>query len=105
VHEIYLHWKKPMRPSTVRWKWIQLLQYSASFSFFTIANLIETNSKLFGFLQFINIIVVKIYLEVFNGRQLDVGMGSINSWKKFELEKVTIRKYFLENVLQLMNAN
>ncbi len=61
--------------------------------------MIETNNKLFGFLQFIDIVVVKIYLEVDNGRELDVGMGSINAWKKYELEKVTIRKYFLKNIL------
>jgi hypothetical protein len=50
-------------------------------------------------------VVDKIYLEVDNGRELDVGMESINAWKKFELEKVIIKKYFLKNALELINAD
>jgi hypothetical protein len=34
-----------------------------------------------------------------NGSKLEATIESIEAWKAFELEKVTIRRLFLENVL------
>ncbi len=52
-------------------------------------------------MQFTDAVAVKLYLQVNNGRKLDDGVEFVNTWKKFELEKVTIRKYFLEYILKL----
>jgi len=43
--------------------------------------------------------VSKIYLEVHDGWKLSVGIDCVDVWKKFELEKVAIRRLFLENVI------
>jgi hypothetical protein len=48
---------------------------------------------------FLHIVIGQIHLEVTTGSKLEATIESIEAWKAFELEKVTIRKLFLENVL------
>jgi hypothetical protein len=48
---------------------------------------------------FLHNVISKVYLEVNNGSKLEATIESIEAWKVFELEKVTIIKLFLENVL------
>jgi len=48
---------------------------------------------------FLHILISKVHLEVNNGSKLEATIESIEAWKAFELEKVTIRRLFLENVL------
>lgn len=68
--------------------------------------------KLYVFLQFLDIVVAKIYLEEQSECTLQAAMGSMkigrtleqeivttNAWKMYELEIVNIRKLFLVNVI------
>ncbi|CAK9864227.1 unnamed protein product [Sphagnum jensenii] len=54
----------------------------------------DVNDKLF-----LDKMIAKIYLEVHNGQKREIYMKALKAWKAFKLEKVTIRRLFLENVL------
>jgi len=43
--------------------------------------------------------IAKVYLEVHNGQKRESYMKALKGWKAFKLERVTIRRLFLENVL------
>jgi len=45
--------------------------------------------------------VAKIYVEGNDGLELKNAIKSIEAWKAFELELVTIRRLFLENVIHI----
>jgi hypothetical protein len=64
--------------------------------------MVVTNIKISIFLQCLNILVAKIYLELFNESKLEAAMGSAKLQKVMELEEVTIRKLFLENTIHIV---
>jgi hypothetical protein len=43
----------------------------------------------------------EVYLKVHNAPELEPTMGSIKTWKVVEVERVTIRRLFLENTIGL----
>ncbi len=43
----------------------------------------------------------EVYLKVHNAPKLEATMGSIKAWKAVEVERVTIRRLFLENTIGL----
>jgi len=67
-----------------------------------VENMVVTNIKISIFLQCLNILVAKIYLELFNESKLEAAMGSAKLQKVMELEEVTIRKLFLENTIHIV---
>jgi len=67
-----------------------------------VENMVVTNIKISIFLQCLNILVAKIYLELFNESKLEAAMGSAKLQTVMELEEVTIRKLFLENTIHIV---
>jgi hypothetical protein len=55
--------------------------------------------KFYIFLQFSDTMAIQIYLKAHNAHNLEATMGSIKAWKAVELEKITIRRLFLDSTL------
>jgi hypothetical protein len=47
--------------------------------------------------------LAQVYLEVHNAPELEATMESIKTWKAVEVERVTIRWLFLQNIIGLIN--
>jgi hypothetical protein len=45
--------------------------------------------------------LAQVYLEVHNAPELGATMGSIKTWHAVEVERMTIRRLFLQNIIGL----
>lgn len=50
---------------------------------------------------FLDTLFLEVYLKVHNAPKLEATMGSIKTWKAVEVERMTIRRLFLENSIGL----